>query len=259
MNTRILSHSLGLACAVLVCRVAVAQNITFDVAPAGLAVQPGDVPSVVVEPGTVVGVEVGVTVNADPTWPAVAGLAGFNLNLLTDVGVGPISNAAFASQAGGLFVLSRSLGNTVGDDLLGLSGQQALQPRALIRTDFGLNHREALATARIRTPGVEGVFHVSVNGAASLFTTGTKLAIEPGVTLPGKGFTIQTRIPRDPDPGTSNPGGTGGTSDNSEEEVSADKSGTTAAEASGAACGIGSGTVLAMSLLALMLRRPQVR
>lgn len=170
------------------------QNVFFDVAPQeGTAAQSR---TVTVSPGSTVPYEVAVTVEPGPNETNISGLAGFRLDVLTELGIDQPVLSAFASGITGTFTTDTSLGTPSGSNILGVAARQ--DPSGVILPGAALNRRQVLASGRLDTPAAEGDFQVTVRGSADLFVTdttpGTPLLPLPGVVGTSTGFMIQTRV-----------------------------------------------------------------
>lgn len=190
------------------------QEVFFDVTPLlgpPINTNPGGVaepPSsnvLVVPPGTIVPYELGVFVQTTPALPTITGLAAFDVDLLTTMGVLQPSLSTFDSRVLQSFTTSPSFGFPFDDDILGITARQNLA--GIVNTGVGLGRRQVLGTGQLVTPAVEGDFQVTATGAAELLDAGinpfapTVVPATVGVTTP---LIIQTRL--DADAGDDNSG-----------------------------------------------------
>jgi hypothetical protein len=175
-----------------------AQDVFFDVTPLIGPPPPvtpvGPVPptTVVVPPGTVVPYELGVFVQPTPGLPEVNGLASFDVNILTTLGVSQPPLTAFDPLILQTFTVFPSLGLPSNGSILNITAGQDLSGFA--NTGVGVGRRQRLATGQLNTPFVEGDFQVSLTGTAGLVVTGIVPGVRPAVVGPTTGFIIQTRL-----------------------------------------------------------------
>jgi len=173
------------------------QNVFVDIVPlGGTIVNPGPQPTVLVQPGAAIPYEIVLLVEADPTFAETGGLASFDLNVLTNVGV--VQNDAFNFSPGisPLFSTGLSPGTVLTDDIIGIAAaQNVTNATGEIVTGFGLNQAQQIGVGQILTPTFEGDFQVGLTGTADLFSLGgTRVTTVPGVLANTPGFIIQTRF-----------------------------------------------------------------
>jgi len=180
------------------------QVVVFDVTPlSGPALNTGPVivvsppvsNTLTVLPGTIVPYELGVVVQPMPEFPNVNGLAAFDVDVRTDLGVPQPPLTAFAPQILTVFTLSPSLGTPLGDDILNIAASQDLS--GFSNMSIGLGRRQILATGELNTPLVEGDFSVSAVGTADVLVTGVNPSqgiLRPATVMSGQPLIIQTRV-----------------------------------------------------------------
>ena len=105
------------------------QVVQFDIQPVTPAISSTTnitptPQTVVVKPGALVSYEIGVLVQLDPTAPDLLGLANFNVNIFTDLGVVQPPLTAFSLEVVNDFPGGLSSGLPSGSNILNISGQQ---------------------------------------------------------------------------------------------------------------------------------------
>lgn len=165
-------------------------GVSAPVPPTG----PAAPTTVTVPPGTVVPFELGAFVQPDPASPTVNGLASFDVDILTTLGVAQPPMTAFDPLILQTFTVSPNLGFPSDGSILNVTARQDLAGFA--NTGVGVGRRQRLATGQLNTPTVEGDFQVTLAGTAEQIATGPNPLV-PGVqpaTVGTTGFVIQTRV-----------------------------------------------------------------
>lgn len=183
-----------------------AQEVLFDISPstgAPLNNNTAGIPTtttIQVEPGTVVSYQVGVFVQPTPTFPNVNGLASFNIDILTNLGVAQRPLDQFNASLIQSFPAGRSLGTPLGDDIFEIAATQDLS--GFTNAGVGLGARQVIGTGQLITPNTEGDFQITVAGAASVLNTGVNPfnpVLQPATVSMSGALLIQTRIATDDD------------------------------------------------------------
>lgn len=199
---------------------AVAQTVRFDIQPIptpGVNIPTTLVPTfttATVAPGGFVPYEIAVFVPVDPNFPVIQGLAGFNVDIQTGLGVSQPPLTAFATAITFAFTSNLSLGTPSGSNILDISAQQELS--GIITPGFALSRRQVLGQGQLVTPNREGNFPVLINGTGQLLTSQTDQITQTTLTATPEtpiGFTIITQAtttaPSDPTDGDSTNSGNG--------------------------------------------------
>ncbi len=132
-----------------------------------------------------------------------SGLAGFDIDIETNLGVAQQAATSFDLVIEQNFTVGLSLGSVVGDDILQITGEQPASTDP--RTGVAQGDVLELASGTLITPSTEDTFTVSISSdsLATVFKTSVSTLpnTESATVLIGEGFTITTDDDAEPDPG----------------------------------------------------------
>jgi hypothetical protein len=142
-----------------------------------------------VETGEVVPFEVTSTVVADdPFTPDTAGLASFQFDIVSNLGVPQAPIQAFDPFVDPLFPENRTVGTVVDDDVIGIGASQfGTTPTPGV----ALDETQVLSRGEILTPTTPGTFRVQVDGQAEVFSESEPLVVRPATVEAGSGFLVR--------------------------------------------------------------------
>jgi hypothetical protein len=176
-----------------------AATARFDVVPS----QDGSTTAVTVEPGAQIEYWITVEVTSDdPTGPDSDGLAIFQVDISTDLGVTQQPATAFDPAIAAAFTQFTQFGVVSDDDVDGIGAGQNTFDEASIQTGVGQSGPQTLVHGNLIAPQTEGQYTVlTANASANVLPLGGGTPVPSATTTSGPGFTVTVQsatIPQAP-------------------------------------------------------------